>query len=66
MKPTLDELILRLEEKFGKLNMPTNRCTEDFHKNYQKLINSILSKEVVLVVSANLLKDKIGGSKNER
>lgn len=66
MRPTLKELILKLEEKFGKLNPQAEHCAEDFHTNYEKFIDSILSNEINIVASPNMLADKLQESKYTR
>ncbi len=59
MKPSLDELIIKLEEKFGKLNPQANHCAEDIFKNYENFIESISSNEIIIVASPNMLADKL-------
>lgn len=66
MRPTLEDLVLKLEEKFGKLNQQAEHCTEDFHKNYDNFIDSILSNEIVIVASPNILADTFRDSKYSR
>lgn len=66
MKPTLDELISGLEEKFGELIPQAKHCAEDFHKSYEDFIDSILSKKIIIVASPNLLADKIQEPKYTR
>lgn len=66
MKPTLDELIIKLEEKFGKLTPQANHCTEDIYSNYENFIESISSYEIIFVVSPNMLADKLQETKYTR
>ncbi len=66
MKPTLAELTLKLEEKFGKLNSQAEHCAEDFYENYQEFINSILSEKIIIIASPNMLANKLQESKYTR
>lgn len=63
MKPTLEELIKKLEKKFGKLNPQAEHCAEDFHSNYEDFIDSIRSRDIIIVASTNMLADKLQESK---
>ena len=66
MKPTLIELTLKLEEKFGKLTSQAEHCAEDFHENYQEFIDEISSNNIVIIASANLLASKLQEPKYTR
>jgi hypothetical protein len=66
MKPTLTELISKLEEQFGKLNSQAEHCAEDFHENYQDFINSIQSKKIIIIASPNMLATKLQEPKYTR
>ncbi len=59
MKPSLSELIINLEEKFGKLNEIAMQCAEDFFNNHENFINSIISNKILLVISPNMLANKL-------
>lgn len=63
MKPTLNELIYSLEQKFGKLNSAAEHCAVDFHQNYEDYIKAISSNEIIIVTSPNMLADKLQESK---
>lgn len=66
MKPTLTELTLKLEDKFGKLNSQASHCAEDIYENYQEFINSIRSEKIVIIASPNMLANKLQESKYTR
>lgn len=66
MKPTLTELISKLEEQFGKLNSQAEHCAEDFHENYQDFISSIKANNIVIIASPNMLASKLQEPKYTR
>lgn len=66
MKPELEELVLKLEEKFGKLVPQAEHCAIDFHNRYEDFIQSIRSNEIIIVASPNMLADKLRDSKYSR
>jgi hypothetical protein len=59
MKPTINELTAKLEEKFGKLTPQAKHCMEDFYENYQEFINSIQTDKIIIFAPANLLANKL-------
>jgi CII-binding regulator of phage lambda lysogenization HflD len=66
MKPTLTELISKLEEQFGKLNSQAEHCAEDFHEIYQEFINSAQTNNIVIIASPNMLASKFQEPKYTR
>lgn len=66
MKPTLTELISKLEEQFGKLNSQAEHCAEDFHENYEDFISSIQTNNIVIIASPNMLASKLQEPKYTR
>lgn len=66
MKPTLTELISKLEEQFGKLNSQAEHCAEDIHENYEDFISSIQANNIVIVASPNMLASKLQEPKYTR
>jgi hypothetical protein len=66
MKPTLTELMSKLEEQFGKLNAQAEHCAEDFHEIYQDFINSIQTNNIVIIASPNMLASKLQDPKYTR
>ncbi len=66
MRPTLTELISKLEEQFGKLNSQAEHCTEDIHENYEDFISSIQANNIVIVASPNMLASKLQEPKYTR
>jgi hypothetical protein len=59
MKPKKEDLIIRLEGKFGKLIPAAEHCAEDIYENYGSFIDSIISKKITIVASPNLLASKL-------
>jgi len=59
MKPTLTELISKLEEQFGKLTPAAEHCAEDFHENYQDFIDSFRSNTIIIIASPTMLANKL-------
>lgn len=49
----------KLTEKFGKLTPQAEHCAEDFYENYESIKNSIISGEIQLIASPNVLARKI-------
>lgn len=66
MKPTLTELISKLEEQFGKLNSQAEHFAEDFHENYEDFISSIQTDNIVIIASSNMLATKLQEPKYTR
>ena len=61
--PTLEDFILKLEEKFGKLNPQAEHYAEDFLLNYENFIIQIRLKKILFGVFADRLSSQFHDSK---
>ena len=50
MKPSIEDLIFKLEEKFGKLNSEAEHHAEDILEHYDAFIDSIIAKKIFFVI----------------
>lgn len=59
MKPTFNEFLIQLENKFGKLTPQAMHCAEDIYEYYEQIVEAFNSNKMSVITSPQVLSRKI-------